>query len=117
MEKTISNAVAQMRPEFDKGNHDKVIELCSKVLTYKPDHAISLFFRASSRLKKELYEDSESDFLACLPLSENSDQLHFGCLRGLAELYKETEENDKYLNIMSKIMDYKILYFLEFLKK
>ncbi len=108
MDKIVNNALAQLRPEFDKGNFDRVIELCGKVLTYHPDHGVAMFFRASSKLKKELYDEAETDFVAGLPLAESNEQLHVAYLRGLSTLYEATEEDEKLVGVLSKLLDHKL---------
>lgn len=110
MEKIISNAIAQLKPEYDKGNFDRIIELTNKILNYKSDHPIAFFFRGTARLKKELFEESEADFIQGLSLVGTNEQLKMNFLGGLRTLYEQTEEKDKQVDIMLKIFENKLRY-------
>lgn len=108
VEKIVGNALKQLRPEFDKANYDRVIELCNKILTYQSQHPLAFFFRASSYLRKEEYNNSEDDFQSLLSLPSLDKNLHLNALRGLATLYEESDNFDKHLETMLTIFDYRI---------
>jgi len=108
VEKIVGNAMKQLRPEFDKENYDKVIELSNKILNYQSNNTVALFFRASSRLRKKLYTESETDFKEVINCPELDKNLLLNSYRGLATLYEESDDFDNYLITMKSILELKI---------
>ena len=82
-------------------NVDNLINVCTKKLAKEGNHKKALFIRASSYLKKGMFEATIDDCKALMKL-ENT---HAGAfyVRGCA--YEKLEENDKAIDDFSRVLE------------